>query len=43
MFQTIIVEKIIRQIVCLTYLCFGNHAVYEIMCKNVIESERPQI
>jgi len=44
MFQTIFVEKIKTNILCsVTFFFPANHAVYEIMWKNIVESGRPQM
>jgi hypothetical protein len=40
MFQTEVVEKIKTQILCLITPPLANLAVYEIMRKNMVESER---
>jgi len=42
MFQTILVEKI-KTLVLYPITFSANRAVYEIMWKNVVEPERPQI
>jgi hypothetical protein len=42
MFQTNIVEKFRTHILC-SITFFENHAVYEIMWKNVVEWGRPQM
>ena len=44
MFQTVVVDKIKTHVLCLIAFFFGeNHAVYEIMLQNIVESDRPQI
>jgi hypothetical protein len=42
MFQTNFVEKIKTHILCSTTI-FENRNIYEIMCKNIAEPERPQM
>jgi hypothetical protein len=42
MFQIKVVEKIKKYILCSVTIFFGNLAVYEIMCRNVVVSGRPQ-
>ena len=43
-FQTEIVEKIRTNILCsVTIFFFENRTVYEIVCKNIVEPERPQM
>jgi hypothetical protein len=42
MFQIQLVEKIRTHILCSVTSFPENHAVYEIMSKNVVEQERPQ-
>jgi hypothetical protein len=42
MFQIKVVEKIKTHILCAKYFS-GNHAFYEVMWKNMVELERPQI
>jgi len=41
MFQTKVAEKI--NIVCLLLLLKESHAIYEIMCKNIVQPGRPQM
>ena len=41
MFQTEVVEKIKRHILC--SITSRNHAIYEIMWKNIVEPGRPQM
>ena len=43
MFQTKVVEKIKTNILCTVVFFFGNRAVYEIMWKNTVEPDRPQM
>jgi hypothetical protein len=43
MFQTQFVEKIETHILCSITFFFENRAVYEIMWKNVVQPERPQM
>ena len=43
MFQTKAVEKIKTHIFMLIKFSSERRAVYEIMCKNTVEAERPQI
>jgi len=44
MFQTKVVEKIKTRILCsMTFFFFKNRAVYEIMWKNIVEPDRPQM
>jgi hypothetical protein len=44
MFQTKVVEKIKTHILCsVTFFSFENRAVYEIMWKNAVEPDRPQM
>jgi hypothetical protein len=43
MFQTNVVEKIKTHILCSVIFFFGNRAVYEIVWKNIVERDRPQI
>jgi len=44
MFQTKVVEKIKTSILCsVTFFLFENRTVYEIMWKNIIEWDRPQL
>jgi hypothetical protein len=42
-FRTKVVEKIKIHILCSIISFFENHAVYEIMWKNVLETDRPQL
>ena len=42
MFQTKVVEKIKIYILCLGVF-FLNHAIYEIVCKNIVDLDTPQI
>jgi len=42
MFETKLVEKI-KTHFTFNQLFFENHAVYEIMCKNTVEPDRPQM
>jgi hypothetical protein len=42
MFKTIFVEKMKAHILCLITF-FENHIVYEIMSKNIVETEGPQM
>jgi hypothetical protein len=47
MFQTKVVEKIKTHILCSVtfsfFFCFENRAVYEIMWKNTVQPDRPQM
>jgi hypothetical protein len=44
MFQTEFVEKIKTHILCsVTFFFLENRAVYEIMWKNIVEPDRPQV
>jgi len=43
MFQTKDVEKIKTHIFCSITFFFGNRAVYEIMWKNTVQPDRPQM
>jgi hypothetical protein len=43
MFQTKVVEKIKTHILCSLTLFFENRAVYQIMWKNMLEPDRPQM
>ena len=44
MFQAKVVEKIKTHVLCsVTFFFFENRAVYEIMWKNVVERDRPQM
>jgi hypothetical protein len=43
MFQTKVVEKIKIYILCLGVLFFLNRAIYEILCKNIVELDLPQM
>jgi hypothetical protein len=44
MFLTNVVEKIEEHIVCpIKFFFFENGAVNEIMCKNIVERDRPQM
>jgi len=44
MFQANVLEEIETHILCsLTFFVFENHAVYEIMWKNILEWGRPQM
>jgi len=43
MFQTKVVEKITTHILCSVTLFFDNRAVYEIMWKNIVQLDRPQM
>jgi hypothetical protein len=40
MFQTEVVEKLKTHLLCSV---FENHGIFEIMWKNIVEPERPQI
>jgi hypothetical protein len=42
MFQTKAVEKTKAHILCPVFI-FGNDAIYEIMCKNMAQTGRPQM
>ena len=42
MFETKVVEEIKTHIFCSVF-CFENHVVYEIMWKNIVEADRPQM
>jgi len=41
MFQTEVTKKIKIHILCSIF--FFNSAIYEIMCKNIVEPDRPQM
>jgi hypothetical protein len=41
MFQTKVVEKIKTGILCSMIFFSENQAIYEIMCKNVVETDTP--
>ena len=44
MFQTKVVEKLKTHFVFSIYIYFlENRALYEIMCKNIVDPERPQM
>ena len=44
MFQTTFVEKINIHILCsITFFFFENPAIYEIMVKNILQPDRPQM
>jgi len=43
MFQTNFVEKIKTHILCSITFFFFNLAIYEIMWKNIVELDRPQL
>jgi hypothetical protein len=43
MFQIKVVEKIGTHVLCSITFFFENHAVYELMWKNAVEPERPQM
>ena len=44
MFQTKVVEKIKTHILCsIFYFTHKNRTVYEIICKNIVEPDRPQM
>jgi hypothetical protein len=42
-FQTKVIEKIKTHILCSVTFFFLNHAFYEILWKNIVELDRPQI
>ena len=42
-FQTNIIERIKTHILCSVTLFLENRGIYEIMCKNIVESDRPQM
>jgi len=43
MFQTNVVEKINTHILCSTTFISENHIVYEIIWKNIVEPDSPQM
>jgi hypothetical protein len=43
MFRRKVVEKTKTQILCSIFFFFENRSVYEIMCKNFVETDRPQM
>ena len=43
MFEINVVEKIKTYFMFHNFFPIGNRAVYEIMCKNVVEPERPEM
>jgi len=43
MFQTTVVEKMKTHMLCSTHFLFGNRTVYDITCKNTVETDRPHM
>jgi len=44
MFETKVVEKVKIHILCaITFVFTENHAIYEIMWRNIIELDRPRM
>jgi hypothetical protein len=42
MFQTNVVQKV-KYILYVLHIFSENHAIYEMMCKNVVQPDRPQV